>query len=237
MIISLKQLSFIVFFFCSFSIDAQIEGLWVVHHVKVGEKQMTPVAKWFNLKADGTQVSGNGWLQHTYGTWLYDRKASTLILRSVNEMDDGFGAFHVVYNDSTMLWKRVEDGQTVIIKSVRVDVLPPGPVDKIKGVWILETVFSNGVDQTNAVNASGLAYLFLRWDRIFIEGEGEKVLRRGVWVIDGHKPIVTFISDVETEPREKWSVEFQNKGLILTGLSDHNKMLKRVYRLTNTRPQ
>ncbi|HYF69292.1 MAG TPA: hypothetical protein VD884_14205 [Ohtaekwangia sp.] len=237
MITSLKYLSFIVFFFCGFSIEAQIEGLWVVKQVNVGEKQMTPVAKWFNLKDDGTQFSGNGWLQHSYGTWQYGDKDSTLILHTVNEMDDGFGAFHVVYSDSTMLWERVEDGQTVIVKSVRADVLPPGPVDKIKGVWILETVFNNGVDVTNDVNVSRLTYLFLRWDRIFIEGEGEKVLRRGAWVVDGHRPVVTLISDVEAEPREKWSVEFFENGLILTGLSDHNKMLKRVYRLTNKRPQ
>lgn len=237
MIIFLKRISFIVFFFCSFSMEAQIEGLWVVKQVNVGKKQMTPVAKWFNLKEDGTQVSGNGWLQHTYGTWLYDRKDATLILRSVNDMDDGFGAFHVVYNDSTMLWERVEDGQTVIVKSVRADVLPRGPVDKIKGVWILESLFNNGVDVSNEVNASKLAYLFMRWDRIFIEGEGEEILRSGIWVIDGHKPIVTFISDIETEAHEKWSVEFQENGLVLTGLSDHNRMLKRVYRLTNKRPQ
>ena len=43
-----------------FPLNAQIQGLWGVDKVAVGEEEMTPVAKWFDLKDSGRCLGGNG---------------------------------------------------------------------------------------------------------------------------------------------------------------------------------
>jgi len=49
-----------------------IFGLWQVEQVIVGEKSMTPVAKWFRIESNGHYQTGNGWLQNGAGIWNFD---------------------------------------------------------------------------------------------------------------------------------------------------------------------
>ena len=48
-----------------------ILGLWVVKKVKMGDQEMTPIARWMRFNKDSTQTSGNGWLQHSEGSWVF----------------------------------------------------------------------------------------------------------------------------------------------------------------------
>lgn len=91
----------------------RIEGLWVVEEVAVGEQEMTPNARWMRFNADSTQQSGNGWLQHSYGTWSMNEKTGELSVENVNGLDDPYGAFDVSVGKDTMFWSRQEEGQQV----------------------------------------------------------------------------------------------------------------------------
>src|SRR5678809_148706 len=92
--------------------EGQIDGLWVVTRVEVGTKEMTPVAKWFRFSG-GNVLSGNGWQQHTFGNYQWNKKTSELTLEAKNEPSDGYGAFRVTRKDGFMMWTREEDGETV----------------------------------------------------------------------------------------------------------------------------
>ena len=59
----------IVFIMLFTSCTSKIEGLWEIEKVKVGDKEMTPIARWVRLNPDKSQKSGNGWFQHSIGTW------------------------------------------------------------------------------------------------------------------------------------------------------------------------
>ena len=37
--------------------ELKVDGLWTVTKVKVGEQEMTPIAKWMQFNADSTQTS------------------------------------------------------------------------------------------------------------------------------------------------------------------------------------
>lgn len=58
----------VVLSFTSCDQPSTIEGLWVVKSLMVGEKKMTPNARWTRFHADQTQESGNGRFQHSYGS-------------------------------------------------------------------------------------------------------------------------------------------------------------------------
>ncbi len=75
----MRQIILILFSFFIFDkINAQLEGLWEVKRVTVGEEVMTPVAKWFDLK-DGRVYSGNGGLRNTLGTYTFDPQIQSIL--------------------------------------------------------------------------------------------------------------------------------------------------------------
>jgi hypothetical protein len=37
----------------------------------MGNNEMTPIARWMRFNKDSTQTSGNGWLQHSEGSWVF----------------------------------------------------------------------------------------------------------------------------------------------------------------------
>lgn len=43
----------------------KIDGLWTVKKVKVGEQQITSIARLVRFNANFTQASGNDWLKHS----------------------------------------------------------------------------------------------------------------------------------------------------------------------------
>ncbi len=66
----------IILLYQSCANKSNIEGLWVVKLVKVVNQGMTPNARWTRFNSDSTQQSGNGWFQHSYGTWKFNEKSN-----------------------------------------------------------------------------------------------------------------------------------------------------------------
>ena len=123
-------------------LPAQITGLWEVEKVKVGEQEMTPVAKWFDLKEGNRLHSGNGGVRNTLGAWNYNSENSELLFQNEQGKADEMGAFQPVISprpgafDSRLVEPGpppflTEDGILFIYNSMNANIggdpqLPPG---------------------------------------------------------------------------------------------------------------
>ena len=217
---------FIAFSFAGSTAAAQdITGFWEVTKVSMGDRSMTPVAKWTRINPDGTYQSGNGWVQNATGAWTYDESSKQFLPEETNGIVDEFGPFTVNFQDETMLWKRMEDGSEVTVTLERINEKPMSTADKIQGLWDLSAVTENEKDITSTFDPNNRYYLFIRWDRLYQEQntKGEKAM--GYWHINAHRPELTLISMDQSREHERWQVEVTENKLKLTGLSDSNSSL------------
>lgn len=233
-----KSSLFIYFIIFSHSIMiAQPTGLWVVKKVTVGNAVMTPVAKWVKLEADGTQFSGNGWLQHTTGTWKFDSENSALSFTSEPGPEDEFGAFKIKYDAQHMTWERMEDGEKVVVILEKTDALPQSPADQIQGLWNLEKVVNKEEDITNQYDPNNKMYIFMRWDRIFVKRTSTEERIMGLWHINAHQPELQLISLDPQKENEKWRISFSDSEMTWTGLDKNNKDFILTYHKIKTFPK
>jgi hypothetical protein len=196
---------------------AQPDGLWLVTRVDVGSEVMTPVSKWFRL-SNGQLASGNGWQQHTFGTYTWNRVTSELSLVSENEPSDGYGAFLVAQDGNSMIWTRKEDGDIVKVRLIAIVELPKSPADNVKGFWDLVEATRSGVDAIKDIDPDGRYYIFLRWDRVFVRRINAKEKAQGYWFMNGHRPELKLMRD--QQETETWTAGFDGDNLILTGVSE-----------------
>ena len=89
--------------FTSYAQKERIIGLWEVEKVAVGDENMTPVAKWFKINADGTYQAGNGWLQNGNGNWNYDTQKNLYTATDPLDVADKFGGFTVLFDGAKMI--------------------------------------------------------------------------------------------------------------------------------------
>ncbi len=197
-------------FVISFSLYSQnILGLWEVKSVTVGDQSMTPIGRWTQFNDDSTYYSGNGWQQHSCGT--FGMIESQLKLQEKNGIIDPFGAFEVLkLNSDTMIWKRVEEGDEIEVILVKAYKKPESLSNKIIGLWQIK---SNSI--------SNNSYLHFRWDRVLIDCYDGLSKKIGYWQINGHKPILTLIFEEETFV--KWEIySLTDSMLKLRGISKSN---------------
>jgi hypothetical protein len=207
-----------------------VPGLWKVLTVEVNGSDKTPVAKWTRINDDGSFQSGNGWLQNSEGTWTFDESDKTYLPVETIGMDDPYGPFAVSLSGDTMIWKRQEDGEQIQVTLKRTVRLPKSTADMLTGIWDLQ-----GVNSGSAGSLYGLQdtrYIFIRWDRIYVQGRIDGKRESGYWHINGHKPEITLISHLNDKKTSRWTVEVSDMDLKLTGIEDHNSgvvvTLKRV---------
>jgi|SRR5688572_20307144 len=214
---------------CPPSVAQSIVGFWEVKEVKVGSEIKTPVAKWTKVNGDGTYQAGNGWLQNSEGTWRYDKLARSYSSFETNGIVDNYGAFKVSFKDSAMIWEREEDGLPVTVKLERIKKLPKSTADFLVGIWNLKEVLRNGQSEKSVFDAEGKHYIFIRWDRIYVERTPEGERATGYWHINGHSPEITFLSHSERKKAESWKVVVGENEVRMTGISDSNKDLVLEY--------
>jgi hypothetical protein len=211
------------------SFAQSIVGFWEVTEVTVGSEIKTPVAKWTKVNADGTYQAGNGWLQNSEGTWLYDKQARSYSSSEANGLVDNYGAFKVSFKDSAMIWERQEDGLQVTVKLERIKKLPKSTADFLVGIWNLKEVLRSGQSEKSIFDPQRKHYIFIRWDRIYVERTPEGDKATGYWHINGHRPEITFLSHSERNKSESWSIVVDENELRMTGLSDSTKDLVLEY--------
>ena len=226
---TIRKLIGIISFACvSFTASAQVDGLWAVKSVMVGAEDKTPVARWFRLE-HGTQVSGNGWQQHSIGTYTWNKKTSELSFETVNEPRDEFGAFKLVRKGNTMTWTRKEEGVVVKVELELATTLPQSTADQIKGLWDLVAVTRSGADVLKQADPEGNQFIFIRWDRMYVKQLKADEQVRGYWFINAHRPELKFFSQGNEQDSETWTVSFDQNKLVLTGTSESVKDLVLVY--------
>lgn len=229
---------FVALLFTVFYVSAQsIAGFWEVSKVQVGGQTMTPVSKWTKINKDGTYQSGNGWLQNAEGTWTYDKLKKLFTPSETNGIKDEFGPFTVELNDDTMTWLREEEGMIVTVSLKKITKKPKATADLLVGLWDLTAVSKDGTATLETFDPDNMYYIFIRWDRLYMERTTEGTRTSGYWHIHGHKPEVTLLSHDKNKQAETWHVEVAEKELKMTGISDSNKGVEMTFIRLNEFPK
>jgi hypothetical protein len=189
-----------------------IEGLWIVKNVKIGNEEMTPNARWTRFNNDFTQQTGNGWFQHSNGMWKFNENTKELSITNTNGLIDKDSPFKVSFENNKMIWKRVEDGQNVIVTLEKIDKLPETYGDKLLGLWKLDKSTGKGIFFDESIEKND--YLFLRWDKRFLINSTNGRIN-GVYNIHGHKPEIEFIPYGNKIMRSFWKVEYDKERISL----------------------
>jgi hypothetical protein len=214
--------------------NGPIEGLWIVKAVKVGDEEMTPNARWTRFNSDSTFESGNGWYQHTIGTWKLLDGGKKLLVENEKGLVDPYDPFSIRIKNDTMHWSRIEDGQKTKITLERSDNLPKSFSDKVLGLWKLEKAEGAGLFFNHSENLNTNDYLFLRWDKRFIISSSKGRIN-GVYNVNAHRPELELIPYGNIK-REFWAIIF-NKETITLELLNSEEQVKRTFRRSNRFPE
>ena len=200
---------------CQVSFSQSFDGLWGVVSVKAGNRTVTPVAKWFLIKKDGTFKSGNGWSQNTVGTWSYDQSTGKFAGHATNGIRDEYGAFNLKLDNEQLIWDRVEDGMTVIVVLERIAEIPAAPADLVQGLWSLSSVKKGNEEVLSAIDPQSKQFIHIRPDKRFRLRNPDETSTTGFWHMNGHQPLFTLIDDNRSVDNLVFSVEFFDDQLIM----------------------
>ncbi len=176
-------------------------GLWQVEKVIIGENEMTPVARWTRFNKDQSQISGNGWLQHSIGSWNIDPKTNALSIINTNGIADDFEGFTWTIKEKKMIWERKEEGQKVKVILKQVKQIPTAPGNHLFGLW-------------QQVNGDQKALYHFRWDNIVIKQNKAESKKYGSFRIHGHKNELECIFFTEPLKTERWTFKIKNDKMI-----------------------
>ncbi len=171
-----------------------LTGLWQVMKVEVGSEIMTPQERWTYLHEDSSQNSGNGWRQHSEGTWSIPG-TGLIALKNSNGINDPYAPFHYTLTGDSMYWSRLEEGDSVHVYWKRIDRIPRSASDQLLGLWDLKSASLGNDDQTSAYDPEGKRHLFIRWDNRFRDAISRDSSVHGYYQTHGHRPQITFIQD------------------------------------------
>ncbi|WP_442265839.1 hypothetical protein ACSIGC_16315 [Tenacibaculum sp. ZS6-P6] len=203
--------------------DKTVKGFWIVKSVMVGDEIMTPNSRWMKFNSDFTQQSGNGWFQHSIGTWNFNQNSQELSIKNTNGLTDQNEPFKVSFDTNKMIWKRIEEGQNVKVTLEKTNQLPKTYGDKLLGLWKLEKSNGNGIFFDESVQNN--EYLFLRWDKRFLINSSNGRIR-GIYNVHGHKPEIQFIPYNDKIKRSFWKVEYNDKQISLRLLNSDSLVVK-----------
>jgi hypothetical protein len=192
-----------------------VSGFWVVNKVSVGDRSMTPVAKWFKNNKDGTFQSGNGWTQNSVGTWTYDKETKEFIPTNTNGLKDEYGPFQVSFSGDNMIWERQEDGMKVVVTLSEINEMPIAPADQIVGLWSLSNVKKMEEDASTGVDPDGNPYLFIRPDRLYRIRNADATFDNGYWHMDGHNPEFHLINHNREKAVQIFTISFRGNQLFM----------------------
>ena len=216
----------ILFFPLLLSLGAQAQkflGLWEIVKVEVGSQEMTPQSKWIEFDSLGFK-GGNGLLQNSAGLYTWDSESRSLSLNDTLGFEDPFEAFRVSWQGDTMIWQREEEGAAVKVICLSADVIPKRMSDAAVGIWIPRE------------SGDSLSYLFLRWDRIYIEQYKDGRRFTGVWQAHAHRPELIFLPwDRNVKPRS-YRIESGLWEELILQSNDDSSQSRQVYYRTRSIP-
>ena len=206
-----------------------INGLWLVTKVKMGEDEMTPIARWMRFNADSTQTSGNGWLQHSEGNWSVN-KNNQLTVTNTNGLLDAAEPFTVKFENENMIWSRTEEGQDVQVFLERIEQIPSSEGNRLMGLWKIESIAIDNEDVTTTLNPDNNATLFLRWDNVYVFANYPQGKIYGVYKVHGHKPEIQMVNYGDNPQFQFYTFSISDLELKLISTDKKTELkLKRIY--------
>ena len=196
--------------------NAQIEGLWNVIDVTVGEEIMTPTAKWTRFKADGSYESGNGWQKNSEGNWSLNKETMELTLDETYDVYEDAPPFIIAQKANTMTWIRMEHGEKVKVNLEKIEEILQAPCDKLVGIGEFKSIDDKENLMERTSQLYGINQIRFRWDKVFnaqLE-EGKKI--GGFWRPHPHKNKTTLMFFDENFAYEHWKTEFEHNKLIFS---------------------
>ncbi|MCV9385675.1 hypothetical protein [Reichenbachiella ulvae] len=197
-------------------------GLWGVDLVTVGDRDVTPTAKWFRFREDMSCEAGNGWTQNLIGTYTYSD--GTFKPTNKNQPLDPFGPFKVTFTDDNMFWEREEEGMRVKVTLSPINKFPAAPADQVIGLWDLQIVKQKGKDITASYDPKGLQYLNVRWTRQYDVRLADGSQTRGFWHMDAHDPRLSLVNYDKEVPVEQYMIYTVGDSLIMESLDKQTVM-------------
>jgi len=207
---------------CSKQSEKGIVGLWVVEKVQMGEQSMTPIARWMRFETDSTQTSGNGWFQHSYGSWSMNGDQLRVI--DVNGITDEFEPFKISLNEDKMTWIRNEEGQGVTVHLKRATKVPASKGNQLIGLWKLTKATDQENDITAITNPDDKAMMHLRWDYMYVQHNMPKGRRFGVYKIHAHKPEIQLVNYGNESQFSFWNFSLEGNKLLLKSTDQKSTM-------------
>lgn len=195
--------------FISTLLSAQdIEGLWIVDLVSMGDMEMTPNARWAQFNSDGTQSSGNGWTKHGVGTYTFED--GKLKISTENATEDTYEPFSVEIEGDSMTWTRTEDGNAITVYLSRIDEAPMAYADEVLGLWELESANGDYADYPE-LNAK----MYLRPDNIIYWSTDNGQQHRGLYRVNAHFRQIEWMPYDESAPRRTFDFHFDEDGKLI----------------------
>lgn len=168
-------------------------GSWEVVSVQVGDRSMTPQAKWIVFEEAGF-FGGNGFLQNSAGTYTWNPLELELHMEDSLGFPDPFSPFKLSWVRDTMVWQREEEGQLVRVFLGAMEEKPLRPADHITGVWL-------------APESDSLAYIRFGWTQTYEFGYKEGPIQRGVWRCHPHRNEVILLPWKREEATRSYQLE------------------------------
>ena len=207
-----------------------VVGMWEVTKVVLGEKEMTPISRWFEFNENGRQRSGNGWQQHSIGEYEYSAKARELSVIDANGVKDNNPPFSVNFEGEGMQWERAEEDGTVTVYLKKINQLPTAPADQLIGVWLLNSVTINDSNVTEAYSPDNRRYIHLRWDKQFRIRNATSGNKSGFYHVDAHNPLIRLFFNRGSEA-EEWKFEVSENDLQLFKADAKEEVVRKYKRV------
>lgn len=228
----MKSLFFLISILLLFSCTQEkksalkVDGLWKVNKVKIGSEEMTPIARWMQFNADSTQTSGNGWLQHSVGSWSLKNK-NQLKVNNSNGLIDEYEPFTIAIQENKMTWNREEEGQKVKVFLERIDDIPASNGNKLMGQWKLESkIIADNKDVNSEIKS-----IYLSWDNRFIKQFVSGKKEYGIYKIHAHKPELQLVNYGDNPKFTFYKFSFEDDNLILQSSDKEEELvLSRIHK-------
>lgn len=204
-----------------------ISGLWLVKKVTIANEEMvTPALNWMQFNADSTHAFGNGWLQHSVGTWSFNKNAKVLTIKNDIGFSDYTNPMKVELNKNNMICKLKVDDMEITVILERIYKLPTSEANRLYGLWKFDTIIMNKKEVSDSLNPNKKAMLFLRWDNNFELRNYPKGEKYGIFKTQAFRQQLEMVSYSKSLPKfQFYDFTTENDTLVLKS-KDEKTVLK-----------
>tara|TARA_R110001606_G_scaffold151587_3_gene292151 strand:- start:3983 stop:4720 length:738 start_codon:yes stop_codon:yes gene_type:complete len=205
-----------------------IDGLWIVKILKLDGKDFTINEKWFRFEADSTQTSGNGWQQHTTGSWSYQKESNRITIKNDNNFNDFLeykNPFNVTFDKNSMTLQGTDRGKDVTIVLERATKLPTTEANKLLGLWKFDSIFVDDKEVSDSLNPTKKGMIYLGFENnytLYNYPEGEKY---GIFKTHSMRNQIDLINSSRTPEYQYYKFRLENDNLTLKS-TNSNKEIK-----------